>query len=61
MLNFCHSRQEDARGKGSKLTCGELARCFFLSLFLPSVRPYRTQRKTAPTGLVVGEWGVGGG
>lgn len=34
MLNCCHSRQEDARGKGSKLTCGELARIFFSFFFL---------------------------
>lgn len=34
MLNCCHSRQEDARGKGSKLTCGELARIFFFFFFL---------------------------
>ncbi len=47
MLNssVCHSRQEDARGKGSALTCGELERCVLLS-----VRLCRTQRKSAPTG-----------
>lgn len=48
MLNsqVCHSRQEDARRRGIKLTCGELACC----VSVLSVRLCRTQRKTAPTG-----------
>lgn len=29
MLNCCHSRQDDARGKGSELTCAELVLFFF--------------------------------
>lgn len=49
MLNCCHSRQEDARGKGSELTCAELV-LFFLFCFQLPVRLCRTQRKTAPTG-----------